>query len=416
MLRSLSSGISGLQSFQQRLDVIGNNIANVNTTGFKASRTTFSESLAQTVRGGGLPTAAQGGTNPLQIGLGTRVAGVVGSFTQGALQLTGRQTDLAIQGDGFFAVDRGGQLLLTRSGAFNWDASGTLVTNDGARVQGWSADPVTGLLPTGGPTGAITIPTGPLAPVATTSAVLSANVPASTVVGGKASTTAVFYDSLGTAHDMTISLTKLAAPGTWTAQVTYKDSTGATVDITPGPAPTITFDSAGAIVSPTSFTMTGVAFGNAAPQNVTLQMGDAQHPLTQYDRAQTMDVPVRNGSAGAELTSVTFGADGTVNGLYSNGESKILGVVAMADVTNREGLLRMGDDTFATSLTSGEPAYGVPGAGRLGTLAPGTLEGSNVDLANEFTNLVLAQRGFQANSRVISTSDEMLGDLVNIKR
>ena len=125
---------------------------------------------------------------------------------------------------------------------------------------------------------------------------------------------------------------------------------------------------------------------------------------------------MRNGAAGAELASVTFGSDGSVNGLYTNGETKVLGVVAIARVSNPEGLLKMGDDNFATSQTSGDPVNGAPGTGQLGSLAPGSLEGSNVDLANEFTNLVLAQRGFQANSKVITTSDEMLGDLVNMKR
>jgi len=415
MIRALYSAVTGLRAHEVMMDVTSNNIANVNTPGFKASRATFSEALAQTIRGGGLATGAQGGTNPLQIGLGTRVAGSVAAFTQGALQLTGRQTDLAIQGGGFFVVDNHGQQLLTRAGSFNWDSTGTLTTNNGSRVQGWAPD-TAGVIPTGGPTGALTIPTGALPPVATTNVVLGANVPAGLATGQAASTTTTFFDSLGSAHDMNVSLTKTATPGQWTAKVTYKDAAGVTQDITPTPAPTVTFDSAGKLVSPASFTMTGVTFGSAAPQNVTVNMGDPTHPLTQFDRAATMDVPVRDGSAGAELASVTFGADGSVNGLYANGETKILGILAMASVPNQEGLLRTGDDMFATSLTSGEPTYARAGAGSLGTIAPATLEGSNVDLANEFTNLVLAQRGFQANSRVITTSDEMLGELVNIKR
>ena len=415
MIRALYSAVTGLRAHEAMMDVTSNNIANVNTAGFKSSRATFSETLAQTIRGGGLPTGAQGGVNPLQIGLGTRIAGVSASFTQGALQLTGRQTDLAIQGDGFFVVDRNGQQLLTRSGAFAWDATGTLTTVDGSRVLGWAAD-ANGVIPTGGPTGALQIPTGPLPPVATNNVTVAGNVKQGLAVGGTAITTSTVYDSVGAAHELTVTLTKQATAGDWNAQITYKDATGTVIDITPATPPTINFDNTGTLTTPASFTLNGVVFGAAAAQNITFHMGDTAHPLTQYDRATTMDVPTHDGSAGAELTTVTFGADGSVNGLYANGQTKVMGVVAMANVANKEGLLRMGDDTFATSLTSGEPSFGWAGTSSLGTLAPGSLEGSNVDLANEFTNLVLAQRGFQANSKVITTSDEMLGDLVNMKR
>lgn len=415
MIRALYSAVTGLRAHEVMMDVTSNNIANVNTSGFKSSRATFSETLAQTIRGGGLPTGAQGGVNPLQIGLGTRIGGVVASFTQGALQLTGRQTDLAIQGDGFFAIDRGGQSLLTRNGSFNWDASGTLVTTDGGRVLGWAAD-ANGQIPTGGPTGPIQIPTGPLPPEASQNVTVAGNIKEGMPVGGTAITTSTVYDSLGAAHELTITMTKQATAGDWEAQITYKDNTGTIIDITPATPPVINFDNTGALTTPASFTINGVTFGAAASQDITFHMGDETHPLTQYDRATTVDVPSHDGTAGAELVSVMFGADGTVNALYANGQTKVHGVLTMANVTNKEGLLRMGDDTFATSLTSGDPTYGWAGTGALGMLAPGSLEGSNVDLANEFTNLVLAQRGFQANSRVISTSDEMLGDLVNIKR
>ena len=415
MIRALYSAVTGLRAHEVMMDVTSNNIANVNTAGFKSSRATFSETLAQTIRGGGLPTGAQGGVNPLQIGLGTRISGVVASFTQGALQLTGRQTDLAIQGDGFFVVDHNGQQLLTRNGGFNWDSTGTLATTDGGRVLGWAAD-ANGVIPTGGPTGPLQIPTGPLAPVATQNITVAGNVKQGVAVGGTAITTSTAYDSLGAPHELTVTLTKQATAGDWSAQITYKDATGTVIDITPATPPTINFDNTGTLTSPASFTLNGVVFGAAAAQNLTFHMGDSTHPLTQYDRATTMDVPTHDGSAGAELTQVTFGADGSVNGLYANGQTKVMGVVAMANVANKEGLLRIGDDQFATSLTSGEPSFGWAGTGSLGSLAPASLEGSNVDLANEFTNLVLAQRGFSANSKVITTADEMLAELVSMKR
>jgi flagellar hook protein FlgE len=415
MIRAMLSSVTGLRAHEAMMDITANNLANVNTPGFKASRAVFSETLAQTIRGGGLPGGAQGGVNPLQIGLGTRIAGSVASFTQGALQLTGRQTDLAIQGDGFFLADHQGAKFLTRAGSFGWDSTGTLTTNDGSRVQGWQPD-AAGHIATSGPTTQITIPTGPLAPVPTSKATLAGNVPAGAAVGATAVTTSTVYDSLGTGHDIAITMTKQATPGTWTAQITYKDSTGATIDVTPTPAPTLVFDTAGNITSPANMSLTNVTFGDGAPQTIDIALGDATHPLTQFDRGPTLEVPVRDGQAGAELASVTFGADGSVNGLYTNGETKVLGIVALARVSNPEGLLKQGDDMFSTSLTSGDPVTGQPGTGQLGSLSPGSLEGSNVDLANEFTNLVLAQRGFQANSKVITTSDEMLSDLVNMKR
>jgi flagellar hook protein FlgE len=159
-----------------------------------------------------------------------------------------------------------------------------------------------------------------------------------------------------------------------------------------------------------------VTFGNGNSQTVTFSLGDPTHSFSQYDRASTLDSPVHDGSAGAELVGVTFSTEGAVVGRYANGETRSLAIIALATVTNPEGLQRVGDNMFAVSPSSGGVSTGKAGTGQLGSLAPGTLEGSNVDLAAEFTNLVIAQRGFQANSRVITTSDEMLADLVNLKR
>lgn len=415
MLRSLYASISGLRSHQTMMDVTANNIANVNTQGFKAGRALFADALSQTVRGGGIPTDSRGSTNPMQIGLGSRVAAVTTNFNQGALQLTGRVTDLAIQGNGFFVVERSGQQLLTRDGAFNWDAAGQLVTAGGARVLGWSADPTTGAVNSSTPPGFISVPTSVLPPEPTTSVVLGGNVSAGTAVGGFVATSGTAHDSIGTSFDLTVRLTKTGV-GSWSAQITSTAPDGTVTDITPAPAPIVTFDSAGALTSASTITLAGVTLGTGSPQNITLQLGDAQHTFTQYDQVSSMDMPVRNGSAGAELSSVTFGTDGSVNAQYTNGDSKVIGKLALASVTNPEGMMRAADNLYETTLTSGDPVFGVAGTDQFGSVAPGALEGSNVDLAAEFTNLVLAQRGFQANTRVITTSDEMLSDLVNVKR
>lgn len=415
MLRSLFASISGLRSHQTMMDVTANNIANVNTQGFKAGRAIFADALSQTVRGGGIPTDGTGSTNPMQIGLGSRVAAVTTSFTQGALQLTGRVTDLAIQGNGFFVVERSGQQLLTRDGAFNWDARGQLVTAGGARVLGWTADPVTGAINSSTVPDYIAVPTSVLPPAATTGIVLGGNVSAGTAVGDFVASSGTVHDSIGTSFDLTMRLTKTGV-GTWSAQITATAPDGTVKDITPAPAPTVTFNAAGQLTSATSIALTGVTLGTGAAQNINITLGDSQHAFTQFDQVSSMDMPVKDGSAGAELSTVSFGTDGSVTAQYTNGDSKVIGKVALANVTNPEGMMKAADNLFETTLTSGSPTFGLAGSEQYGSIAPGALEGSNVDLANEFTNLVLAQRGFQANTRVITTSDEMLADLVNVKR
>jgi flagellar hook protein FlgE len=415
MLRSLFASITGLRAHQTMMDVTANNISNVNTQGFKAGRATFADALAQTVRGGGLPTEAAGGTNPMQIGLGTRVASINTLFTSGAPQATGRPTDLAIQGSGFFVVDQGGQRLLTRDGSFGWDGTGQLITATGARVIGWSADPTTGAIDPSTTPGFIAVPTGVLTPSPTSNVTVGGNLPAGAVVGDVVATSGTVFDSLGTAYDLTVRLTK-AGPGSWTAQFTVTDPAGVTTDITPGPAPTLTFNGAGDLTSAASVALTGITLGGGNPQNLTIGFGSAQNAISQFDQVGTFDMPVADGQAGAELSEVSFGTDGSITARYTNGDSRVLAKIALATVTNPEGMMKVSDNLYQSTLTSGDPALGMAGTGELGTIAPGSLEGSNVDLASEFTTLVLAQRGFQANTRVITTSDEMLADLVNVKR
>jgi len=416
MLRSLFSSISGLRAHQMMMDVTSNNIANVNTQGFKSSRAIFADALAQTVRGGGIPRDGSGSTNPMQIGLGSRVAAVNTQFTQGSLQLTGRTTDMAIQGDGFFMVNRGGVNLLTRDGAFNWDANGELVTAGGAKVQGWQLDPVTGEVNTSNTPGNLSVPTGVLPPQATTAITIGKNIKASAAIGDTAVTSATIYNTLGTPYDLKVTMTKTGL-GSWDAKLEATAADGTVTDVTPTPTPTIDFDAAGKLTTdPPEIDLTGVVLGDGTAQDIKINLGSNLHALTQYDQGTTMDVPVRDGQAGAELYQVNFGTDGSITAQYTNGDSRVVGMVAVANVTNPEGLQKAADNLYSTTLTSGDPVAGLAGTGQFGTLAPGSLEGSNVDLATEFTNLVLAQRGFQANTRVITTSDEMLSDLVNVKR
>lgn len=409
MLRSMFSGVSGLRSHQTMVDVIGNNIANVNTFGFKSSTVMFQDLLSQVLTGAGVPTATAGGTNPAQVGLGVKVAGVSTSFTQGASQLTGRSTDLSIQGDGFFIVRQGAETLYTRAGALSFDAMGRLVSPDGAVLQGWLAD-ATGAINTNAAATDLSMPLGQsLAPQATASMEIGGNLDAATPLGQSIVTAITVYDQLGTALSVSGRFTRTAA-NTWDVEV---DTNG---DSTYEPVSTITFDgTTGTLLSPNpTFTMLSGNF--AGP--LTMDFGAAGSPnaLVQFAGASSVAAVSQDGYPLGALQSFTIGQDGVVTGVFSNGRNRPLGQIAMAGFTNPMGLEKAGGSLFRPTVNSGLANIGVAGSGGRGTLLGSTLEMSNVDLAREFTNLIIAQRGFQANSRVITASDELLQDLVNLKR
>ena len=284
MLRSLFSAISGLRANQFMLDVTGNNIANANTVGYKSSNVVFQDTLSQMLTGGAAPTATSGGTNPIQVGLGVQVGGVSSNFGQGSAQVTGKATNLMIAGDGFFTVQRNGENLFTRAGAFDFDSVGNLVTPDGDIVQGYAADATTGAITASG-------------------------------------------------------------------------------------------------------TPTDISIPDVATENAT-------NPLKSYN----------------------IGPDGVITGVFADGTKRPLFQIALGNFANPGGLDKIGDTSFRSSTNSGAVQYGAPATGRRGAITGGQLEMSNVDLAQEFTNLIIAQRGFQATSRVITTSDQVLEELVNIKR
>ncbi len=398
MLRSLFSGISGLRQHQTMMDVVGNNIANVNTAGYKTSQTVFEDTLSQLIKGASAPQAGAGGTNPAQVGLGARLAQIVNNFAQGSTQNTGRSTDVAIQGDGFFAVRNNAETLYTRSGAFNFDAEGWLVTSSGAYVQGWTA--TNGVIDTNAPVGDLRLPVGSLlAPTATTTGSvlgnLAADVPAGTVV----SDSIPMYDLQGGEHNVVYRVTKGAAANSWTLEARE----GA---IVLGTSP-LTFNGSGQLTSAPTMTFT-VPGGSA----VTLDLAR----VTQYGGASTFQADAQNGSAMGALEGFSLSPDGTLVGVFSNGLKEPVGQIAMAAFNNPPGLEKIGGSMYRSTVNSGVPALGVAGTGGRGSLSGGSLEMSNVDLAQEFTNLIIAQRGFQANSRVITSSDEILQDLVNLKR
>ena len=422
MLRSMFSGVSGLRSHQTMMDVIGNNIANVNTVGYKAATVVFQDLLSQAIRGAGVPDGAAdgaGGTNPAQVGLGVTITGIANNFTQGASQLTGRSTDLSIQGDGFFVVRDNGQQLYTRAGSLNFDALGRLTTADGSILQGWTAD-AAGVINPNAAVGDLSMPLGQsTAPQITQNVRLGGNLPADAAVGTQIVTSLTVYDIQGSPIDATFTFAKTAADS-WTLTATMPDQTTAapvtvgTVNLVWDPTATPpAFNPAPALtLTPTAAT------GSWAGGTVTVDFGATTDAtaLRQFAGQSSVAAISQDGSALGTLQSFTIGQDGVVTGVFSNGRTRPIGQIALAAFSNSSGLEKTGNSLYRASVNSGLPQVGQAGSGGRGVLAGSTLEMSNVDLAQEFTNLIIAQRGFQANSRVITASDELLQDLVNLKR
>jgi flagellar hook protein FlgE len=420
MLRSLFSAISGLQAHQTKMDTVGNNIANVNTVGFKSSTTVFEDTLSQVLRNGSAPTATAGGTNPAQVGLGVKVAEITTNFSQGSTQSTGRSSDFMISGDGFFVTKSGNQQLYTRAGSFDFDGTGRLVTPDGNLLQGWMA--TNGTVNTNGPIGDLSVPFGQsLKPVATTAGEVVGNLNSAT---GAATpvvpvvTQQTMYDPLGAAHQITYTFTPTATPNQWTVSV----ASGGTALTTTPAAVTVNFDptasaTSGKIVpaADQKFTFDASTINAAWTGPVTADLSQ----MTQYGAPTTAiaNTPVNGGgSAQGTLESFSLGNDGSITGVYSNGLRQVIGQLALANFANPSGLTKAGNSSYVVGDNSGAARVGVAGTGGRGSLTAGALEMSNVDLAQEFTGLIIAQRGFQANSKVITTSDQILQDLVQMKQ
>ncbi|MBF4600747.1 flagellar hook protein FlgE [Frigoribacterium sp. VKM Ac-1396] len=389
MLRSLYSGISGLRSHQTMLDVTGNNIANVNTAGFKSSTTQFQDTLSQITQGAGGPQAGIGGTNPAQIGLGVQVAGISTNFSQGSAQATGKATDLMISGDGFFVTRLGNDTVYTRAGAFDFDADGRLVSGDGKIVQGYSA--TNGVINDGGALGDITLPLNAAAPAsATSSATVGGNLPSESAVGDKIVRDTKVFDANGLERTLTLTFTRTT--GGWDASAT--DGNG-------GATTSLAF---------TDGKQTGAAALNL--NGVTVDLSG----VTGFAALNTTSITDQNGRAAGTLQGFSLSKDGTLMGQFSNGSTVALGRVALATFANPGGLEKEGNSGYRATANSGAATVGAPGSPGIGSLASGSLEMSNVDLSQEFTNLIVAQRGFQANARIITTSDEVLQELTNLKR
>jgi flagellar hook protein FlgE len=447
MMRSLFAGVAGLRNHQVRMDVIGNNIANVNTVAFKAGRVTFKEGFAQLLQGASRPPGDHGGINPIQVGLGMQIGSIDQMFTQGNIETTGVTTDLAIQGDSFFVVAKGDQHFYTRSGNFQVDADGRLVSpTNGFVVQGRMA--VDGVIQDG--ITDIRLPFGQkTAAQATTRVALSGNLDASagalvldpeadppTVADASfdpldpanaaimahpdnrksiVNTSISVYDSLGARHDLKLITWKISDTQ-WAFRVDDRqlDPEG-TNPVEVDGSNVFEFNSTGGLVNTTMpiirFTPAG-----AEPVEVTLDLGVGTNGLSHFASSSTAVLRDQDGYTMGTLENYSIDRTGLIVGAFTNGTLVPLGQIVLADFNNPGGLLRVGDNMYAVSGNSGGAVLGFALEGTQSVVTSGALEMSNVDLAQEFTNMIVSQRGFQANSRVITNSDEMLQELVNLKR
>ncbi|MFA7635660.1 MAG: flagellar hook-basal body complex protein [Bacillota bacterium] len=523
MMRSMFAGVSGTRAHQLRMDVIGNNIANVNTVGYKYGRATFQDMLSQTIRGSMAPSETRGGVDPMQVGLGVATRSIDIVFTPGNLEYTGKLTDMAIQGNGLFIVrDSSGGLQFTRDGAFTIDAEGNLShPSTGFIVQGWMANSKGEIVRSDQLKG-LSIPLGTsMSAKATDRITFVGNLQAGSEVGESYSTSVPIYDSQGLQHTVTMEFVKTSADNEWewiatgpsgpagggmvqfdengtvsrlyrptstvtfdgnldsdaavdtsvtklvqvydsegrqrSLEVTYTKTaanewswdatlyggsesvgsgtlefdgaTGAIIgggtgqaEIDPETRVSLYFSDIGQSDSPSSLTgeQDGIPVGSisifpgtgAAQISITPGFGS----ITQVGDASSVNWSTQNGHAAGTMETFNIDDRGVITGVYSNGQYKIIGQMALASFANPEGLTRQSNNMFAATTNSGSPQVGEATTGGRGSVMGTTLEMSNVDLAREFTDMIITQRGFQANSRVITAADEMLQELLALKR
>ena len=462
MMRSLYAGVSGLQNHQVRMDVIGNNISNINTTGFKKGRVNFQDMLSQSMSGASRPTNELGGVNPKQVGLGMSIASIDTIHTQGSMQSTGVTTDLAVQGNGFFVMMGGAKQYFTRAGAFGIDEQGTLVNPaNGMKVQGWMAETVDGqaFVNTASDVGDLKIPVGGKDPAAATSQVyLACNLDKRLEVIPEGAGEGVIrentwtidkdiYDNFGNVHRMRVSFSKLdGTENSWTANVTVDPENEAGVNTIAEVGAEnngdntfiVNFSNLGTLQSVTdaqgdlldqgdlqvqvAFDVLGATPGEGgAPErqvfNLNLgQAGSVVNTVTQFAETSSTKAFKQNGYGMGYLENFKIDQSGVITGVYSNGTNRTLGQLALAAFTNQSGLEKAGETTFVVTNNSGDPNIGPTGVAGKGKIIAGALEMSNVDLAEQFTDMIVTQRGFQANSKTITTSDTMLQELLNLKR
>jgi len=448
MPSGMSNAISGLTNYQKLIDVVGNNIANLNTPGFKAVNVSFKELMSQTIKGASAPTGNTGGTNPVQLGLGTTISSMEQNITQGPIEITGKSTDMAITGNGYFILKDSLAVRYSRSGNFSIDSNGDLVNPNGMKVQGWTTKNTDGSIDTAGGAGTMT----------------SINIPLGQSVSAKASTQMIYTGNFDTSAATVPAATTPADPiadpypnpvtvpaPSYVTKVTGYDAMGGATEITlffyhrPVAAPTAThaaeweyyaygkqstsavntFDQLGTgllvyddegkynATDSTIGTIDYSPVNNSAAVSITPDFA----LTTQLDTDESSVVlRSQDGAKAGSLETFTIDSNGLIVGNYTNGNAENLGQVALASFTNPVGLNKVENGLYIPSANPGIAVVGTANTGSRGSINGTALEGSNVDLGNEFTKMIIAQRAFQANSRVVTTYDEMLSEVSNLKR
>ncbi len=411
---SFQQGLSGLNASSKALDVISNNVANSNTVGFKQSEAHFSDVYA----------ASLSRTGDNQVGIGTMVSSISQVFTQGNVTVTDNPLDVAINGNGFFRMSQNGTISYTRNGQFDVDKNGYIVNDQGLRLTGYPADS-SGTILSASPTD-LTVDTSDLTPTATSTASVGLNLDSRESAPSNSpfsmtdpksytsSTALTVYDSLGNAHTSTMYFVKSATAGQWDM---YTSLDGGAV----GAATSLTFSSSGAL---SAVSQGGVAVPNdAIPQSVTVSTG-AVSPLdftmdfsktTQFGSSFGVNLMSQNGFSAGRLSGLNIDEDGIVQARYSNGQSRNLGQVALANFTAPNGLVSLGNNQWAESSESGPPLVGKPGTSSLGVLQSSAVEESNVDLTEQLVDMITVQRVYQANAQSIKTEDQIMQTLVNLR-
>jgi fagellar hook-basal body proteins len=407
---SFSTALSGLAADSVALNTIGNNLANLNTTAFKKQTTNFEDLFYQQI-------GENGANDALQVGVGTKVASTSTSYLQGSVDPTGDTKDMALSGDGFFVVQQNGVQSLTRAGDFQLNSNGNLITTEGENVMGYSA--VNGVISGSSSLAPLTLPTGATESAkATQNFSLTANLNAGAATGTTFSTPVQVYDSLGQTHQLTMSFTKTAA-NTWdyTASLPAGDYTGAAANTTG----TLTFDSSGNLVSPTG-SVAGISFAglpNGATDlsfNWNLDDSSGNPTISQTTAASAGSGSGQDGFPSGVYNGFGVDSSGIITATYSNGQSQVVGQVAVATVANDQGLVVTGNNNYMTTASSGQANIGVAGTGSRGTITDSALELSNVDISSEFADLIVAQRAFEANSKTVTTFDTVTQDTLSMIR
>ncbi len=411
---NFSIPLSGLTADSTALATVANNLANQNTTGYKDTSVNFTELFYQNL-------GTTGSGDPIQVGAGVQIGSLPSNFSQGSVSSTGVSTDVAIQGEGFFVAQQNGALTYTRAGDFLVDKNNYLVTPQGQQVLGYPA--VNGVVNSGTAVGPLQLGAGSISPpVPTANVQIVSNLNSGAAVGSSYSTPVTIYDSLGTSHNLTLTFTNTGV-NAWNYSLSlptgdYTPATGSMLPPGVVAQGTMTFNGSGTLLTPAA-NVTGIVVPNLTDgaNDLTFNwnlFNGATPVITQVAAPNSTSATTQDGNASGTLTDFTIASDGTITGSFTNGETAALGRLALANFASYQGLQNLGNTDYAQTLASGQAVIGVPGTGGLGSISGGALELSNVDVATEFANLIVAQRAFEANAKSVTTFDTITQDTINM--